>query len=197
MKRCPCCGLTKPLDQFSRNRTRKDGVQSRCKACESAKQKARYQPKKPVIKVGRRMAALIADGERKICRSCGTAKALDQFHSNSAKSDGKQNYCCDCMSRMNRKGYRNRIEREKVASVAGKMLPWQAAEALGVTEGMLHYLAQKHGISVAFVKPRWTKESEEELLLLRFQGLTYKAIAERTGRTVGAVKMKLNELRDR
>lgn len=197
VKRCPTCGKDKPLDQFGRNRARKDGVQSCCKACASAKQKAKYQPKKPAIKMGWRMAALISDGKRKICRRCGTAKALDRFDANSTKSDGKQNYCRSCMSKMNRNGYRNRTEREKLASVAGKMLPWQAAEALGVSEAMLHYLAQKHGISVAFVKPRWTPENVSELLSLRQQGLTHKAIAERTGRTPSAVRMKLKELRDR
>lgn len=159
----------------------------------------------------------------KRCPTCGEQKPLDQFGSNKAKKDGLNVYCKECTrARLreryhadpeasrealrkrysaNRSKYRKmkrlEYERKKVASVAGKMLPWQAADALGVTEGMLHYLAGKHGISIAFVKPRWTKESEEELLLLRFQGLTFKAIAERTGRTVGAVKMKLRELRDR
>lgn len=197
MKRCPSCGKDKPLDAYSKNSSRRDGVQTYCKACEAGKQKAKYQPKKPAIRMGYRMEALIAEGKRKVCRRCGTAKPLDSFDANSTKSDGKQNYCRACMSKMNRKGYLNRIEREKLASVAGKMLPWQAAEALGITEAMLHYLSQKHGISVAFVKPRWSKEDEGELLLLRFQGLTHKAIAERTGRSVGAVRMKLLELRDR
>lgn len=159
----------------------------------------------------------------KRCPTCGEEKPLDQFGSNKAKKDGLSVYCKECTRarlraryhadpeasrqalrkryRKNPRKYRKmkrlEYERKKLEAVAGKMLPWQAAEALGITEGMLHYLAQKHGISVAFVKPRWSKEDEGELLLLRFQGMTHKAIAERTGRTVGAVRMKLLELRDR
>lgn len=197
VKRCPTCGEEKPLDQFGKNRARHDGVQTHCKACQAARHKATYKPKKPAIKMGHRMEALIAAGERKICRRCGIPKSLNCFDGNSAKSDGKQNYCRGCMSKLNRKSHQNRTEREKLTSVAGKMLPWQAAEALGITEGMLHWLQQKHRISVAFVKPRWTREAEAEVLLLRQQGLTYKAIGERTGRTTQAVRLKLMELRNK
>lgn len=159
----------------------------------------------------------------KRCPTCGEEKPLDQFGSNKAKKDGLNVYCKECTRaklreryhadpeasrqalrkryRANPSKYRKMkrldYERKKLVSVAGKMLPWQAAEALGITEGMLHYLSQKHGISVAFVKPRWSDENEGELLLLRLQGLTHKAIAERTGRTADAVKMKLRELRNR
>jgi len=34
-KRCSKCGETKSTDEFSKNRTRKDGLQSQCKACKS------------------------------------------------------------------------------------------------------------------------------------------------------------------
>ena len=33
MKYCPCCKETKPFDFFSRNKTRKDGLQAYCKSC--------------------------------------------------------------------------------------------------------------------------------------------------------------------
>ena len=33
MKRCPDCGVLKPLDLFPRNRTRRDGRQAYCKEC--------------------------------------------------------------------------------------------------------------------------------------------------------------------
>ena len=159
----------------------------------------------------------------KRCPTCGEEKPHDQFGSNKANKDGKSVYCKECTrvrlraryhadpeasrqalrkryranARKYRKMKRMAYERKKLEAVAGKMLPWQAAEKLGISEGMLHYLAQKHGVSVAFVKSRWTKDDEGKLLLLRLQGLTHKAIAERIGRTADAVKMKLRELRDR
>jgi hypothetical protein len=39
MKTCPCCGKTKPLDQFHRNRSTGDGRFSYCKECNIARVK--------------------------------------------------------------------------------------------------------------------------------------------------------------
>ena len=33
MRTCTKCGVTKPLDEFHKSKTGKDGVQSRCKEC--------------------------------------------------------------------------------------------------------------------------------------------------------------------
>jgi hypothetical protein len=35
-KRCWACGETKPVEAFNRNRSRHDGRQTRCRACENA-----------------------------------------------------------------------------------------------------------------------------------------------------------------
>lgn len=35
-KRCPCCGETKALTEFHRNKAAKDGRQSKCKSCACA-----------------------------------------------------------------------------------------------------------------------------------------------------------------
>lgn len=45
MKRCPACGLVKPLTQFHRNRLRPDGVQSICKVCRAEMDHERYEAK--------------------------------------------------------------------------------------------------------------------------------------------------------
>lgn len=39
-KRCYACGKWKPVDQFSRDRTRKDGLDPKCRACQAAYRKA-------------------------------------------------------------------------------------------------------------------------------------------------------------
>lgn len=38
-KECSKCHLTKPCEEFSKNRTRPDGLQSQCKACQSERAK--------------------------------------------------------------------------------------------------------------------------------------------------------------
>lgn len=38
-KYCPRCNTTKPLDQWSKNHARKDGLQTMCKACDKIKSK--------------------------------------------------------------------------------------------------------------------------------------------------------------
>jgi Recombination endonuclease VII len=40
MKRCPCCGESKPLEDFPRNRRTKDGLAAYCKPCHNAKGRA-------------------------------------------------------------------------------------------------------------------------------------------------------------
>src|SRR5204863_5514003 len=42
VKRCPRCGLTKPLSEFHLNRVRRDGHQSICKVCRAEIDHARY-----------------------------------------------------------------------------------------------------------------------------------------------------------
>ncbi|WP_288078580.1 hypothetical protein [Pseudomonas sp.] len=158
----------------------------------------------------------------KRCPSCGEEKSLDQFGSNRAKKDGLSVYCRECTRsklraryhadpessreqlrqryRKNPRKYRAmkrlEYERKKVADVAGKMLPWQAAEKLGISEAAFYHLVQKHKLSAAFVKPRWKPEQDAELLRLRQQGMTQKAISERMGRSLQAVRAQLRKLRN-
>lgn len=56
-KRCSVCTAHKPLDQFPKDRSRKDGRMSRCKGCESARAKRRYSQKvqRPVRPYGKRI----------------------------------------------------------------------------------------------------------------------------------------------
>ena len=45
-KYCPNCDTTKNVALFSRNSTRRDGLQSHCKECRAKRRKADYQSKK-------------------------------------------------------------------------------------------------------------------------------------------------------
>ena len=65
-----------------------------------------------------------------------------------------------------------------------------------LSERYVNELAQRFGISLALVKPRWTPEQDAELLRLRQQGMTQKAISERMGRSLEAIKAQLRKLRN-
>ena len=50
MKCCSECGLTKPLDEFSKNRSSKDGYQSGCKKCRAVYLRSHYEKNKQYYK---------------------------------------------------------------------------------------------------------------------------------------------------
>lgn len=45
MKQCPRCGLTKPLDGFGKDRTKRDDRMSHCRACSNRARRNRYGAK--------------------------------------------------------------------------------------------------------------------------------------------------------
>ena len=49
MKRCKRCGETKPLEQFYKNKTGKDGLRPECKACSGAQKKAWYRKNREAV----------------------------------------------------------------------------------------------------------------------------------------------------
>lgn len=78
MKRCPRCGEVKPLNEFSKNAGRRDGVQSMCKACRRAYDHERYQRiegrtivYRPLRSERGRGAWLRSLKEGKPCTDCG------------------------------------------------------------------------------------------------------------------------------
>jgi hypothetical protein len=46
VKRCPKCGITKPLGEFHVDRSKANGHMSACKDCDNAKRKRSYDPKR-------------------------------------------------------------------------------------------------------------------------------------------------------
>lgn len=46
MKRCPKCGITKPLSEFHVDKTKANGRVSSCKSCANDKHKQRYDPQR-------------------------------------------------------------------------------------------------------------------------------------------------------
>jgi hypothetical protein len=72
-KRCPACGLTKPIDQFHRDRSRPDGATWTCAQCQNAQQ-ARYRAthRTPT-------PAQLVPPDHKRCKTCQEVKPLDAF----------------------------------------------------------------------------------------------------------------------
>ena len=65
MKKCNKCGKVKSLEEFCRDRTRKDGREYRCKECKNAYNKTWYEANKE-RKAATSRACLEANRERKI-----------------------------------------------------------------------------------------------------------------------------------
>jgi len=86
-KCCPCCGETKLLSDFHRNRNTKNGLDYRCKECQRVYDKARYAGRPgvetPTI-------------ESKLCPVCGLAKPASAFSRDAGRKDGLFHHCKLC-----------------------------------------------------------------------------------------------------
>lgn len=104
-KICTSCKHRLPIDAFHKNRTRVDGLCSRCKQCDAAsyqahrveiltKKKARYKPHpKPSI--------LSHDGRKRCTRCKQTKEATSAFFNRSKSSaDGFYNECRACRTQI-------------------------------------------------------------------------------------------------
>ncbi|EMM2252563.1 sigma-70 family RNA polymerase sigma factor [Klebsiella oxytoca] len=87
------------------------------------------------------------------------------------------------------------ISPEELRSVSGKMVACRAAEKLGITVARFYYLAQRHQVSTAYVRPLWSKGETQRLIAMRKSSMTVKRIAAELNRTEWAIKKKLGYLR--
>ncbi|MGK3555704.1 sigma-70 family RNA polymerase sigma factor [Klebsiella oxytoca] len=87
------------------------------------------------------------------------------------------------------------ISPEALRSVSGKMVACRAAEKLGITVARFYYLAQRHRVSTAYVRPLWSDGETQRLITMRKGGMTVKRIAAELNRTEWAIKKKLGYLR--
>ncbi len=85
-KKCSKCGVEKSLEEFHRNKSRKDGRIGRCKECVLG------HTLKPVAKPG-----------FKICLTCKEEKLLSEFHKSRGRSSGLSEHCKKCMCERSRR----------------------------------------------------------------------------------------------
>jgi len=94
MKRCPVCNIEKPLDQFHRCRSRRDGVNSTCIDCRKIK---RHNDSKHKT-AARRAEALMLLGNEQSCVRCGQAKSLADYTPHATSRTGISKKCRSCIA---------------------------------------------------------------------------------------------------
>ncbi|MBW2143413.1 MAG: hypothetical protein JRG75_03325 [Deltaproteobacteria bacterium] len=94
MKKCSKCGKLKRESEFPKDRTRKDGLHQRCKACKNAYSRQHYKTMQDAPGSGPGM---------KSCSSCEKLKPMSEFSRDRTKKDGLYHLCKVCRSAYRRK----------------------------------------------------------------------------------------------
>jgi len=94
-KRCSKCGEVKPVREFGRQSRNRDGLQSRCRACERARRKAYYEANKEKERASQKVYC-DAHREEACARSMAHYYAdLEKSHAkNKAYYDANREECC-------------------------------------------------------------------------------------------------------
>lgn len=97
-KRCSKCGEVLPIEQFSKNRTRKDGLHGWCRRC-NAEHHADYHAAN--LALNRKLEATGSNPRipvSKTCSTCGVEKAASEFSRSRNRADGLESRCRQCES---------------------------------------------------------------------------------------------------
>ena len=93
VKQCSRCEQSKPLTDYQKNITTVDGLQSRCKSCQSITDKY-YRDNNRKINANN----IYNENDVKICSKCQQSKLLTEFNKVNRKSDGLRSSCKQCKS---------------------------------------------------------------------------------------------------
>lgn len=130
-KTCRCCGETKPISGFNRDRHAKDGHIRRCRSCTKLASKTRYantnNPRR-------------ADGV-KTCPGCKREFPVTSFYTNKATPDGLFSRCKHCSSKAVMKSARANPERKRDENKR-----WRKKYPEKVLANLHHRDAQKKGV---------------------------------------------------
>lgn len=99
-KTCPKCGEAQPRENFFRDRSSKDGLQTPCKTCKAARRRAVRAMSPDEIAAARDLREAEAqarlDSPNKTCPRCRRVLSKSEFHKNIRTRDGLQPACKDC-----------------------------------------------------------------------------------------------------
>lgn len=87
-KKCSSCKLTLPITEYTKNKTRKDGLSHDCKKCKAKKAKSRHA----VLKRRKKIKL----PKTQICQDCKQKKPPSEFHNSKDRASGLYGYCKEC-----------------------------------------------------------------------------------------------------
>lgn len=106
MKICSRCRQEKPLSEFTKDKSRKDGLYLNCRECERERYRNRYKPS--TIKKDTLQNRL--DSPLKKCGVCKSIKDKTEFSPSKNRFDGYSNNCKECQRNLSRDNQRHRRE---------------------------------------------------------------------------------------
>lgn len=89
-KRCTGCSDLKPIDDFAKNRTTKDGRSEWCARCRQVSSKQRSEFLRNQNPEGQRLVT------EKRCPSCRETKSASEFYRSKTRYDGLKQFCRKC-----------------------------------------------------------------------------------------------------
>lgn len=101
-KKCPDCGEFKSRDDFYRNKSARDGLNSYCKPCWAVRARAQRDKTK---------SATVEAPQEKRCPSCGETKPRSEFRADRTKADHLTSACSACISQRSRDYYQRNRDR--------------------------------------------------------------------------------------
>ncbi|WP_369134934.1 endonuclease VII domain-containing protein [Modestobacter sp. I12A-02662] len=94
-KFCPDCGVTRPEDAFTRDRSRKDGLAAYCRAHARCRANASRAARVGTAKRRTASGRGVPSGS-KWCPDCGLVRPLSEFPRTRATTSGRYTYCKPC-----------------------------------------------------------------------------------------------------
>lgn len=160
LKTCTKCKLDKPRAAFSKSK--RDGLRSCCKTCDSEANKKYYAAN--LANIHRRAAI---SNEPKTCTKCDGEKARSEFGKHRGKYDGLQSACRECRARHHADNFEkiNARTRKYYADHPEKM---RARKRTTKRKASQRKAVQRHGARKAGLPSTLTVQEWQEILLPAF-----------------------------
>src|SRR5262245_41819246 len=135
-KRCRLCGATKPIDYFHRDRTKRDGHDTRCKECLNAIDRAKRN--RPRIK-----KQADPNATEKQCTRCKKIQPITAFRKRTASFDGLMPSCKECDNEAKRRYNQRHWAKQLERNAEWRINNPERNRALK----QRHYLKKKYGLT--------------------------------------------------